>query len=101
MTSEEAIALVGYLRHAFGGYTLSPDEERPYLRLFRRSDQLAVRNAIDDLVRTASRRPSPNEIAQQMAKRRPVPSTQSAEEWPEITPEDVARHIAECRAMIR
>ena len=70
-TSEQAIAALGYLRNSFGGYGIPEPEGRPYLRLFRNFTAQEVQDAIDALTRIADRRPSPNEIAQQIRARRP------------------------------
>lgn len=101
-TSDQAIAALGYLRHSFGGYPLSPEEERPYLRLFRTLAPVELRDAIDSLVRKADRRPSPNEIAAEIRKQRraSVAATCTREPWPEPSPEGaerVAAHIAEIK----
>ena len=97
-TSEQAIAALGYLRHSFGGYPLSPEEERPYLRLFRTLEPTALRDAIDSLVRKADRRPSPNEIAAEVRKSRPRVAPCPSEPPPDVDPEQVSRHIAAIKA---
>lgn len=100
-TSEQAIAALGYLRHSFGGYPLSPEEERPYLRLFRTLEPAALRDAIDSLVRKADRRPSPNEIAAEVRKNRPRVAPCPSEPVPDVTPEYVSEKVRELKGLLR
>ena len=100
-TSEQAIAALGYLRHSFGGYPLSPEEERPYLRLFRTLEPTALRDAIDSLVRKADRRPSPNEIAAEVRKSRPRVVARPSEPVPDVDPEYVSEKVRELKELLR
>lgn len=72
-TSEQSIAALGYLNRCFGGYPMTPDESRPYLRLFRGFAATEVQDAIDKLARgwTAARRPMPNDVAQVIQSSKP------------------------------
>lgn len=92
-TSDQAIAAVGYFRHAFGGYALDPVEERVFLRAFRQFTAIEIRSAIDALVLVVGRRPSPNDVCAQIQKgRRETTKVQGPylHETPpeEITPPD-------------
>lgn len=65
-TSEEAITAIGYLGRCFGGYGIPDSERSGYVRLFRKFTVTEIRDAIDRLVVKADRRPSPNEVAQEL-----------------------------------
>lgn len=72
-TSEQAIAACSYLNNSFGGYPMTIDERRPYLRLFRNFSPAEVAAAIDRLARTwsSTRRPMPNDVARCVLYGRP------------------------------
>lgn len=101
--STEALAALAYLRSAFGGFGIGDAEERVHLRLFRTCTTAELRQAIDELVQVAERRPSPNEVGQRVRMIRRQRARQPAEHepWPEVSPAEVARHIEECREILR
>ena len=68
----EAMKALSYLTRSFGGFKIPEDEQRSFLRLFRKFSPATVAAAIDELVVKSSRRPSPNELAQAMRKSRPA-----------------------------
>lgn len=99
-TSEQAITALGYLNNSFGGYPMTPEESRPYLRLFRNFDAAEVQLAIDTLARgwTAARRPMPNDVAKTIAAAKPQgkrPDGPFLEEQP--VPEDFGEQMAQLR----
>lgn len=65
-TSEQAISALGYLRQAFGGFSIPEQEERAHLRLFGTCTPSELQEAFDELVTVTNRRPSPNEVAQRV-----------------------------------
>lgn len=99
--SNEAMKALSYLTRSFGGFKIPEDEQRSFLRLFRKFSPATVAAAIDELVVKSSRRPSPNELAQAMRKSRPaVADTRSPEPLPDVDPAEVARRVAELKLMI-
>lgn len=101
MTSEEAMAAVGYLTRCFGGFVIPEDEKRGFLRLFVKFPVDVARDAIDALVIKSQRRPSPNELAQEMRRKRPaVADTRNPEPWPDPTPVSVSRHVAALKSLL-
>jgi len=99
-TSEESLAAVGYLARCFGGFSIPDDETRAFLRLFVKFPPRAVRDAIDELVLRAQRRPSPNDVAQVLRKRQPLPDTRNSEPLPDVSPDDVRRHLDAIRSAV-
>jgi hypothetical protein len=87
MNSDEALAALGYLRSAFGGWPIPEAEERAHLRLFRTCTRAELVQAIDELVRVSDRRPSPNDIAQRVrrvrrsARSAPAPPPDQETPW--------------------
>lgn len=100
-TSDDALAALGYLTRCFGGFAIPDDEQRAFLRLFVRFPASTVRDAIDSLVVKSHRRPSPNDLAQEMRKGRPaVRDTRTRDPLPDVDPAEVSRHVAELKALI-
>jgi hypothetical protein len=87
-TSEQCIAACSYLNNSFGGYPMTPDERRPYLRLFATYSPTVVRDAIDALARgwTSARRPAANDVAQVILAQHP----KRRDEGPFFDPNDPA-----------
>lgn len=100
-TSEEAISAVGHIARCWGGFAIPDDEKRAFMRLFVTYPPAAVGSAIDNLVRAAGRRPSPADLGGELRRTLPaVRDTRPTDPWPEITPENVSRHIAELRDIL-
>ena len=101
--SNESMKALGYLTRSFGGYGIPDDEQRSFLRLFRKFPPAVVNAAIDELVVKSSRRPSPNDLAQVMRKSRPaVADTRTAEPWPEPpAPEVVSEYVRKLKALAK
>lgn len=100
-TSEQAMTALSYLRQCFGGYTLPQQEERAFLRLFVTLPPSAIRTAVDELVRKADRRPSPNDVAQIVRKQRPVTATTNPDPLPDHDPAAVSGHVTRLKAQLR
>lgn len=103
-TSEQSIAALGYLSRCFGGYPMTPDEQRPYLRLFRGFTPEEVQDAIDKLARgwTAARRPMPNDVAQVISASKPkVRASEGPYLDPTATDLTPPSHIPDCVAELR
>lgn len=102
MTSEEAMAAVGYLTRCFGGFVIPEDEKRGFLRLFVKFPVDVARDAIDALVIKSQRRPSPNELAQEMRRKRPaVADTRTPDQRPDADPAYVAQKVAELKRLVK
>lgn len=73
-TPEQAQQAVEYLRMSFGGFPIPDMETRSHLRLYLGFTPQEVRDAIDALVRSVTRRPGPNQVAQalRVARRKAV-----------------------------
>lgn len=108
-TSEQAIAATSHLNNSFGGYPMTPDDRRPYLRLFATFTPEAVRGAIDHLARswTGARRPSANDVAQVVAMLRPETTRRHGDQYldeipsAELTPlEELPVRVAEMRTLL-
>jgi hypothetical protein len=105
-TSEQAITALGYFNNSFGGYPMTPDEQRPYLRLFLGFAPAEVQAAIDKLARgwTAARRPMPNDVAQVIQASKPKVRASEGPYLAEVEfepPPDLSDRIASLRELAK
>lgn len=104
-TSEQAIAAIGYLRHSFGGHEIPEQEERSFLRTFRKFAVNEVQEAIDRS-KTYPKRPSPADIESSIITARAKMRRDAAPSFwqvnpAEITPaKEVEKHVNELRELM-
>ncbi|HVX20915.1 MAG TPA: hypothetical protein VHB02_06190 [Acidimicrobiales bacterium] len=100
-SSDEAISALRYLTRIFGGYEMSEDDQRAYLKAFRRLGPNELQEAIHRLYEQSSARPLVAVIAEEArAVRRQYASTVNPEPWPDVDPETTSRGIEHCRRLL-